>query len=295
MAGVCSWFSKFPSFRIFSDLERSEDDTAYSGVSFAEPDDYSWPAQSVLLSLAGSGEPDDEEPQSPAGAHEPTAEIVASLVARLDEAESRLKGMPEQTLDTLRTAVSENRFAVAGTQSVAAMRRTLAFKLDPKEFYFYDYDVDVDGSRRVICDATSPLDRDKFDQIFFASSITSQAAQKIERRALVPEDVFISARAYDEVRQASLGGSQSSASRKDEDLRIRQQTQLKQCQPLIKLVALASHAFNVSQKLLEHHHDDTDPFDLADQLPLFGSMDTALQQVLHSSYCKNLPVFISDF
>eukprot|EP01052_Picozoa_sp_SAG31_P021777 SAG31_NODE_1701_length_7496_cov_248.949169_3_plen_539_part_00 len=297
--GVCARFVKFPSASVFPDVERRESvpstqtGTVEADVVFENLDKYVWPSQAAARSVAGAADPGDPassaDPAVLAKALEPQAELVAQLVARVQQTESRLDRQSEETLATLRTEVSENRFSVVGSQSVQTLRRTLAFPLDPKEFYFYGPEIHRDGSRDTICDAADPLSRDKVDKIFFDSPLSNMVAEKITRRSLVPEDVFVSAREYDEIKTASLGGPNTAASKKDEDLRIRQQTQLKQSQPLFKVISLASHAYNVSQRLVAKHADPAESLDLGDQLPLVQSMDNALEALLFSaSDCVHL-------
>ena len=254
-------FAKFPPHRLLNDINLHEDDTE-SNPAFKIPNGYSWPS---LGSLSAFAVPPGSDADSGAGG-EPAAEQIAELASRLAAAEKTLASVPDAVQAQLRSDIAENRFGVGGNASMATLRKTLAFNLNPKEFFLYGSDVETDGSRRVLCDASNPLSRSKLDRFFFENQLTEQDAARINRRSLVPDSVMVSARVLENEHKAAIGGEGSSRCQAHEQLRIRQQTHIKQSQPLLKVVAFASSAHADINRLKDQHEDPDDPFTLDDSL-----------------------------
>jgi hypothetical protein len=247
-------FPKFP-VSLLPDLERDVDD---GKVVFSLPDGFEWPAQQAVLGHAGV---DGSDSGSGSG-NSADAARMEEMENLLAEYKDQLNNMPESVKDMLKKSISENAFGVSGDNSLATLRKTLQYKVAVDEFYLFDHAIAADGSRTVICDGTAPLSRDMLDKLFFDNVMSSKDSQKIERRTLMDERVFISARHLSDAKTQVLGGTGSKEFRDYDILRVRQQAHVKNSQPLLKIIHHASRSVGSASAILERHDDHTDGLDL---------------------------------
>eukprot|EP01050_Picozoa_sp_SAG11_P000283 SAG11_NODE_7_length_31267_cov_19.541966_21_plen_288_part_00 len=158
--GAVPRFLKFPGRSMFADLDY--DDSREDGAFSFE--DYRWPTQQSLLALTGSA-PSAEPAAEP--------ELVAELSSQIRLLRDQMDNMQPRLMEGLRQDISENRFGAAGDQSMATLRRTLAFRMDPAEFFLYGAHLARDGSRKVLCDSATPLSRELLDRFMFECPLTS--------------------------------------------------------------------------------------------------------------------------
>eukprot|EP01050_Picozoa_sp_SAG11_P000331 SAG11_NODE_9_length_28972_cov_81.532539_8_plen_178_part_00 len=133
-----------------------------------------------------------------------------------------------------------------------------------------------------MCDADQPLSRNMLFKLFFENNLSTEAAKRIERRALVPEDVFLSAPVFTEEKKAAFSND-STRDKQQESLRIREQTHLKHSQPLLKVVSSVSRAFGICERLLINHDGPDHELDLGEFESKFRSIREFCQDALFST------------
>ena len=239
-------FPKFP-VSLLPDLERDVDG---GKVVFSLPDGFEWPAQQAVLGHAGvDGHGSDSSSGSGNSADAARMQEMESLLA---EYKYQLENMPESVKDMLKKSISENAFGVSGDSSLATLRKTLQYKVAVDKFYMFDHAIAADGARTVICDSTAPLSRDMLDKLFFDNVMSAKDSQKIERRTLMDEHVFICARHLSDANTQVLGGTGSKEFRGYDILRVRQEAHVKNSQPLLKIIHHASRSVGSASAILEN-------------------------------------------
>ena len=168
--------------------------------------------------------------------------------------------MPSTIEDDLRFKLRENHSALSVSSNVEDKRKALAFDMEVVAgvgqcFDMFDHRTDERGSRNLatfeIPDlapngallgtvSVSPAGRISkriFAHLFFSCKLTKKDIEIIGNRSMVPEELWLKAPTYKESIQAQLHGQYAA---KDENLRIQQQTILKNAQPTVRILSSAS-------------------------------------------------------
>ena len=276
---------KFLPFNLLADLEYESDGDP---VTFKLSALFVWPNASQLQSVVGDGAwiAGGSRAGSGAGSDGSVSDSdrIDQVEAAVGEWQEQLANLPETVKESLRGDISENKFGVSGENTVAILRKTLAFKVDPHKFYLFDYQLDDRGGRKVICDAENPLTKDVLAGMFFDSVMSVNDAKKIERRNLCDEKVFISARVLSTAKKLNLGDEKSKLYRDYDILRVRQQTLVKNSQPLLKTINFASRALQPLASILEQHEDEDSSVDLPrNVLESLQEVQSYLYSCLHAT------------
>ena len=264
---------KFLPYELLADLEYESD---VDPVTFSLVSDFAWPSASQLQSVVGDGVPKIAGGSS-GGSAASDSERIDEVEAAIAEWKEQLAGLPETVKESLRGDISENKFGVSGENTVAILRKTLAFKVDPHKFFLFDYQLDNQGGRKVVCDAENPLTKEMLAGLFFDSVMSINDSKKIERRNLCDEKVFISARQLTTAKKLNLGDEKSQLYRDYEMFRIRHT-------PLLKTINFASRALIPLASVLDQHADEENALDLPRNIvESLEEMHTCLIACLHAT------------
>ena len=268
-------FAKFP-IALLPDLNR--DKVGEDGkVVYKLPANFDWPSQRDVVALVGK-----EDGGSDGGSHASSEERLEAMSQELALYKDQLRDMPDTVKETLRTSISENTFGVSGDNSMAVLRKTMAWKLEPDEFFLFSHFSKPDGSRDAICDSGNPLERSILESLFFDNEMSHVMAKQVERRTLMQEEFFLSARVLPDEKLTVLGGKDSKAWREYEMYRIRQQTQIKNSQPTFKIVNHVSRAMGSIVRLKARHDEGVIDFDVG-TLDALALVQDQLKQALYGA------------
>lgn len=279
---------KFLPYSFLKDLDCLQPSSRDEDPKFSFPDGFLWPSANQLRAFVG-----EPVATSSGDSNESDSARLQLLELQLQKKQQQLDDMPGQVIHKLRQDISENKFGVTGDKSVAVLRRTMAFPVDPQCFFLYGYDLDENGARHVLCDSERPLSRELLAALYFDSTMSSAVVNKIERRNLMDGDYFISARQLSDAKKQNLGDPSSKLHQDFERLRIRQQSQIKNSQPLLKIINHTSRAFNPLGVLLERMRPRRDDADWGedgdvDEIEIGGELFSRLDHVLPRDVQRSL-------
>ena len=216
---------RFLPFSVLPDLERNEvDDSVVFSIS-------SLPSMAEINTCVGTAEMDGTELQNK----------VQQLSAELQTQEERIRAR-------ILAEVRDGKISLPSEQSVAAQRDSFAFPIHPDRFVLLGTETDDQGVRLPVCgpsellDTPVPLSQDKFFELMFDSKLKGSDSKAIQRRNLMPADVFCDAPVLPATHVAAIGGTSSSAFKTFEELRIKQQKALHPVQAQFRALAHGSEA-----------------------------------------------------
>ena len=146
------------------DLDRVEEG---GKIVFSLPAGLVWPQQREVVALVGKPDAGSDD-----GSHDSSKERLVQMEQELAMYKDQLEHMPDTVKETLRTSISENTFGVSGDNSMAVLRKTMAWKLEPDEFFLFSHFSKPDGSRDAICDSATPLERSILETLFFDNEMS---------------------------------------------------------------------------------------------------------------------------
>ena len=123
---------KFLPFNLLADLEYESDGDP---VTFKLSALFVWPNASQLQSVVGDGAWIAGGSRGGSGAGSEGSVVsdsdrIDQVEAAVGEWQEQLANLPETVKESLRGDISENKFGVSGENTVAILRKTLAFKVD---------------------------------------------------------------------------------------------------------------------------------------------------------------------
>ena len=226
---------------IFPDLKReliTEDDA--ERVSYSLPPGYRWFSVADISAFLGVSTDDVTVLKQEIETLKSTALFSGAATDTAD--------LMDKLREGLAIDVAENRFAVGAGSTIAVQRKTLAFLFNPDQFYLYSYKLhDTGRSRDLIPGAVNQAWIRKH---LLDSQVTPEDLKKMDRRSLVPEDIWTQAYTRDIDSILVMGGESSPAFKADESKRIQQQALLRKIQHIVHVLAACSRAHHALESVL---------------------------------------------